>query len=211
MRNCRKIVALLLALAVISGVAGCAKAKPLTKDNLIAELESYGIEKVDEPDTVLAAMSRRGGTAKNYYIAENEDDAAKLSNIVLNRFGNMNELNATGLVLTIINEDGSDGKAYNSYLVFLTFDDAKEAKNAYKDIVDAYGDEEDGKTGTKSNTTYCVDCGVSAAGYNKIGTGIYLQDNAVVFLRADSAVKDKFKFADTICGNLGLPRLPKAS
>jgi hypothetical protein len=211
MRNCRKIVALLLALAVISGVAGCAKAKPLTKDNLIAELESYGIEKVDEPDTVLAAMSRRGGTAKNYYIAENEDDAAKLSNVVLNRFGNMNELNATGLVLTIINEEGSDGKSYNSYLVFLTFDDAKEANKAYKDIVDAYGDEEDGKTGTKSNTTYCVDCGVSAAGHNKIGTGIYLQDNAVVFLRADSAVKDKFKFADTICGNLGLPLLPKAS
>lgn len=211
MRNCRKIVALLLALAVISGVAGCAKAKPLTKDNLIAELESYGIEKVDEPDTVLAAMSRRGGTAKNYYIAENEDDAAKLSNVVLNRFGNMNELNATGLVLTIINEEGSDGKAYNSYLVFLTFDDAKEAKKAYKDIVDAYGDEEDGKTGTKSNTTYCVDCGISAAGYNKIGTGVYLQDHAVIFLRADSAVKDKFKFADTICGNLGLPLLPKAS
>ena len=210
MRNCRKIVALLLALAVIIGVAGCAKAKPLTKDNLIAELESYGIEKVDEPDTVLAAMSRRGGTAKNYYIAENEDDAAKLSNVVLNRFGNMNELNATGLVLTIINEDGSDGKAYNSYLVFLTFDDAKDAKKAYNDIVDAYGDEEDGKTGTKSNTTYCVDCGISAAGYNKIGTGIYLQDNAVIFLRADSAVKDKFKFADTICGNLGLPALPKA-
>lgn len=210
MRNCRKIVALLLALAVISGVAGCAKAKPLTKDNLIAELESYGIEKVDEPDTVLAAMSRRGGTAKNYYIAENEDDAAKLSNVVLNRFGNMNELNATGLVLTIIKEDGSDGKAYNSYLVFLTFDDAKEAEKAYKDIVDAYGDEENGKTGTKSNTTYCVDCGVSAAGYNKIGTGVYLQDNAVVFLRADSAVKDKFKFADTICSNLGLPALPKA-
>ena len=210
MRNCRKIVALLLALAVIFGVAGCAKAKPLTKDNLIAELESYGIEKVDEPDTVLAAMSRRGGTAKNYYIAENEDDAAKLSNVVLNRFGNMNELNATGLVLTIINEDGSDGKAYNSYLVFLTFDDAKDAKKAYNDIVDAYGDEEDGKTGTKSNTTYCVDCGVSAAGNNKIGTGIYLQDNAVIFLRADSAVKDKFKFADTICGNLGLPALPKA-
>lgn len=210
MRNCRKIVALLLALAVISGVAGCAKAKPLTKDNLIAELESYGIEKVDEPDTVLAAMSRRGGTAKNYYIAENEDDAAKLSNVVLNRFGNMNELNATGLVLTIINEEGSDGKAYNSYLVFLTFDDAKEAEKAYNDIVDAYGDEEDGKTGTKSNTTYCIDASVSAAGYNKIGTGIYLQDNAVVFLRADSAVKDKFKFADTICSNLGLPLLPKA-
>ena len=210
MRNCRKIVAFLLAVAVILGVAGCAKAKPLTKDNLIAELESYGIEKVDEPDTVLAAMSRRGGTAKNYYIAENEDDAAKLSNVVLNRFGNMNELNATGLVLTIINEEGSDGKAYNSYLVFLTFDDAKEAKKAYNDIVDAYGDEEDGKTGTKSNTTYCVDCGVSAAGYNKIGTGVYLQDNTVVFLRADSAVKDKFKFADTICGNLGLPALPKA-
>lgn len=210
MRCTKKIVALLLALAVISGVAGCAKAKPLTKDNLIAELESYGIEKVDEPDTVLAAMSRRGGTAKNYYIAENEDDAAKLSNVVLNRFGNMNELNATGLVLTIINEDGSDGKTYNSYLVFLTFDDAKDAKKAYNDIADAYGDEENGKTGTKSNTTYCIDAGVSAAGSNKIGTGIYLQDNQVIFLRADSAVKDKFKFADTICGNLGLPALPKA-
>ena len=105
MRNCRKIVAFLLAVAVILGVAGCAKAKPLTKDNLIAELESYGIEKVDEPDTVLAAMSRRGGTAKNYYIAEDEDDARNLSNVVLNRFGNMNQLNATGLVLTIINEE----------------------------------------------------------------------------------------------------------
>ena len=197
MRNCRKIVAFLLAVAVILGVAGCAKAKPLTKDNLITELESYGIEKVDEPDTVLAAMSRRGGTSKNYYIAENEDDAAKLSNVVLNRFGNMNELNATGLVLTIINEEGSDGKAYNSYLVFLTFDDADEAKD-------------NGKTGTKSNTTYCIDACVSAAGYNKIGTGVYLQGNQVIFLRADSAVKDKFKFADTICGNLGLPALPKA-
>ena len=49
-----------------------------------------------------------------------------------------------------------------------------------------------------------------AAGYNKIGTGVYLQGNQVIFLRADSAVKDKFKFADTICGNLGLPALPKA-
>ena len=36
MRNCRKIVAFLLAVAVILGVAGCAKAKPLTKDNLIS-------------------------------------------------------------------------------------------------------------------------------------------------------------------------------
>ena len=210
MRNCRKIVALLLALAVISGVAGCAKAKPLTKDNLITELESYGIEKVDEPDAVLQALSRRGGMAKNYYIAEDEDDARNLSNVVLNRFGNMNQLNATGLVLTIINEDGSDGKSYNTYLVYMTFDDVDEAEDAYNDIVDAYGDEEDGKTGTKSNTTYCIDACVSAAGYNKIGTGVYLQGNQVIFLRADSAVKDKFKFADTICGNLGLPALPKA-
>ena len=119
MRCTKKIVALLLALAVISGVAGCAKAKPLTKDNLIAELESYGIEKVDEPDAVLQALSRRGGMAKNYYIAEDEDDARNLSNVVLNRFGNMNQLNATGLVLTIINEEGSDGKSYNSYLVYM--------------------------------------------------------------------------------------------
>ena len=92
----------------------------------------------------------------------------------------------------------------------MTFDDADEAKDAYNDIVDAYGDEENGKTGTKSNTTYCIDACVSAAGYNKIGTGVYLQGNQVIFLRADSAVKDKFKFADTICGNLGLPALPKA-
>ena len=210
MRNCRKIVAFLLAVAVILGVAGCAKAKPLTKDNLIAELESYGVKENDKVDVLLSSMMRRGGVDNDYYVAKNEADAKELSNYVVDKFDERSDFDATDFVLTVVCEKGSDDRYYYTFLVYISFDDTKEAKKAYKDIVDAYGDEEDGKTGTKSNTTYCIDACVSAAGYNKIGTGVYLQGNQVIFLRADSAVKDKFKFADTICGNLGLPALPKA-
>ena len=210
MRYSKKIVGVLLAVAVIFGIAGCAKTQPLTRDGLISELEAYGVEKLDKIDILIASMSRRSA-GEGYYVAEDKDKAKELSNIVLNRFGHMPELDATGFVLTVVNEEGSEDKHYNTSLVYMTFDNERDAEKAYDNLVDAYGDPEDGKTGTKSSITYCIDSCVSAAGHNKIGTGIYLQEKAVVFMRADAAVKDKFKFADTICGKFGLPALPKAS
>ena len=44
MRSSRKIFALLLVAAFVMGSAGCAR-KELTRQNFIAEIESYGIEK----------------------------------------------------------------------------------------------------------------------------------------------------------------------
>lgn len=90
---------------------------------------------------------------------------------------------------------------------YIAFANEKDAKQAYNDIIETYFDTEDGKNGTKSNVTYCINSDVSAAGSNKIGEAIYLQGTTVIYIRTLAANDDKYQFADAVCKKLGLPLL----
>ena len=209
MRRTKIAVAIILLAAVFLGVTGCANAKKLTRQDFISELESYGIPKTDQFNDIAAALSRNGGD-NGYYIALDKEEAGKLSNSVLNRFNTKDEIKADDFVIAFVMEKGSKDKFSSSFVCYLTFDDSTKAEKAYKELVEMRGDEENGKTGTQSGISYCVSSAASAAGKNKIGTGIYLQGNTVIFLRAQAASEDDYKFADTICGKFGLVSPSKA-
>ena len=117
-----------------------------------------------------ATLVRGGGTV--YYVARDKEEAGKLSNTVMNRFNERDEIKAVDFVLAVVMENG--------------------------------------KTGQRSGVTYCIDSGVSGAKTNKIGTGIYLQGNTVIFLRTQAAAEDEYKFVEQICGKLGLISPSKA-
>ncbi|MBP5775838.1 MAG: hypothetical protein J6W36_09100 [Clostridiales bacterium] len=208
MKNTIKSVALLLVFSFVLGSAGCAK-KELNRLNFISAVESYGVEKTDEMGTLTSLINRRGGK-DGYYAAADKDEAEKNSNIFLDRFDTFPDIKTTDFILAAVVEQGSDNRPYPSFVCYMTFDSAATARDAYDTLVDKYGDTEDGKTGTSSGVTYCIVSDESAAGSNKIGSGVYLQGNTVIYLRAQCAAKDKYKFADTICGKLGLPSPSKA-
>ena len=178
MRRTKITIALIMTVAVLLGAMGCSK--KLTRQDFISGLESYGIEKTDDVSKVTATLVRGGGTV--YYVARDKEEAGKLSNTVMNRFNERDEIKAVDFVLAVVMESGSNDRLYNSFACYLAFDSSKEAEKAYNGIVDAYGDMENGKTGQRSGVTYCIDSGVSGAKTNKIGTGIYLQGNTVIFL-----------------------------
>ena len=201
MKKSTKAVALLLVVTFILGVTGCAK--KLTRQDLISGYESYGVKETDDLAVLTNHMNRQGGD-NGYYVAKDKEEAGKWCNTIMNRFKTMPDLNPNDFVLAVNSEKGSDDKFYMSYLCYAVFDNKDKAKNAYNNLVETHGDKENGKTGTSSSITYCVDSDVSAAGTNKIGTGIYLQGNTIIYLRAQAAVDDNYKFADAVCGKLGL-------
>ena len=202
MKDSKKLIVLLLAVIFVFGFAGCSK--KLTKTNLISEFEAYGLKKSEKFDIVRSTLSGRGGD-QLYYVAKDNDEAKKLSNIALNMFESMPEIKANDFVLAAITEKGSDDRYYESFVCYMTFENNEEAEKTYRDLIETYVDEDDVKTGKESDVTYCLDTYVSAAGYNKIGDGVYLQGNTVIYLRTKAAVNDKYVFADTICGKFGLP------
>ena len=208
MRYSRKLVALLLTVTFILGVTSCAKSD-ITRESFISGIESYGIEKTDDIGSLSGILMRRGGK-DGYYVAKDKDDAQKTSNIILDRFDESQDFKATDFVLAALSEKGSDGKHYQSFAVYLALENDKVAKAVYDNLVDSYGNKEDGKTGTKSNVTYCIDSTVSAAGSNKIGTGVYLNGNKIVLVCSLSATDDDFKFVDKICDKCGLISPSKA-
>ncbi len=202
MRYPKKLVAVLLAVTFILGAAGCSK-KPLTRETFISEFESCGLKKTDKVDILLSNMNRRGGD-NGYYAADDKETAKSLSNQVFNKFRTLYDVNASDFVLAVDTDKGSDDKRYTEFVIYMSFDSGLDAENAYNHIVESYGDEEDGKTGTNSGVTYCIDSKKSADGSTKIGTGIYVSGTAVIFIRSMSAGKDGFKFANRICSKLGL-------
>lgn len=207
MKRINKAVALLLVVTFILGVTGCAK--KWTRQELISGLESYGIKETDDLSVVTNHLNRQGGD-NGYYVAKDKEEAGKWSNVIMNRFKTMPDIIADDFVLAVVSEEGSNGKFYMTFVCYATLESNAKAKETYENLVDAHGDKENGKTGTSSSITYCVDSGVSAAGTNKIGTGIYLQGNTIIFLRAQAAVDDDYKFADAVCGKLGLLSPSKA-
>lgn len=208
MRRSRKLFALLLVAAFVMGSAGCAR-KELTRQNFIAEIESYGIEKTDNIGALSNLIATRGGK-NGYFVAADKDEAEKYSNLIVDRFDTFPDIKTTDFIMAAVSEKGSDGRSYPSFICYMSFANTEDAKEAYNVLVEKYGDEEDGKTGTSSGVTYSISSSASAAGYNKIGGGFYLQGNTVVFLDTQAAVKDNYKFADTICGKFGLPSPSKA-
>lgn len=207
MKNTIKSVALLLVFAFVLGSAGCAK-KELNRLSFISAVESYGIEQTDDFGALLNLMTRGGKSG--YFVAAGKDEAAKNSNLLFDRFDKSPDIKTTDFILAAVEEKGSDKKKNSTFVCYLTFDNAADAKEAYDILFDKYGDTEDGKTGTSSGVTYYIDSSASAAGSRKIGSGIYLQGNTVVFVYANAADKDQYKFADTVCGKLGLPSPSKA-
>jgi hypothetical protein len=207
MKRSTKAVALLLVVTFILGVTGCAK--KLTRQELISGFESYGVKETDDLAVLTNHMNRQGGD-NGYYVAKDKEEAGKWSNAIMNRFKTMPDIIADDFVLAVVSEKGSNDKFYMTFVCYVTLENDAKAKEAYNNLVDAHGDKENGKTGTSSSITYCIDSGVSAAGTNKIGTGIYLQGNTVIFLRAQAAVDDDYKFADAVCGKLGLLSPSKA-
>ena len=201
MRCSKKLVAILLAVTFVFGITGCTK--KLTRENFVSELKSYGLEETDKFDILTAAMMKRG-LVSNYYVAEDEDEAEELGNLTLNRFEVMPELKAKEFVLAVDVEKGSDDDYYTTFVCFYIFDSDKKAKKAYDNIVETYGDEEYGETGTKSKVTYYVESGVSAADTNKIGSGYYLKGDTVIVMRTQSAVDDDYKLVEQLCKKFGL-------
>lgn len=207
MKKSKLAVTLLLIVAVVLSFTGCKQA--LSQEDFISGCESYGIEKVDDAGILTENLNGRGGK-DGYYATNDKDEAKKLSNLVLNRFNNMPEIESSGFAFAVVREKGSDDRYYATFVCYMTFADNQKAKDAYDNLVDAYGDEEYGKTGESAGITYCVDSGVSAAETNKIGTGVYLKENTVIFLRTQASVNDSYKFTDKICGKLGLLSPSKA-
>lgn len=201
MRCSKKLVAILLAVTFVFCITGCTK--KLTRENFVSELKSYGLEETDKFDVLTSAMTRRT-VISNYYVAEDEDEAEKFGNLTLNKFEVMPELKANDFVLAVITEMGSNNEYYTTFVCFYKFDSDKKAKKAYDNIVETYGDEEYGETGTKSKVTYYVESGVSAADTNKIGSGYYLKGDTVIVMRTQSAVDDDYKFVDQLCKKFGL-------
>lgn len=201
MRYIKKTAVLFLILAVVFGLAACTN--KLTGKDFISEFEAYGLKESDKFDLLRTNMDGHG-IDHLYFVAKDHDEAKRLINIALNPLKAMPEIEANEFVLGVDTVKGSDDDYYNSFVCFMTFENDKQAEKTYQNFVETYGDEEYGKTGTESNITYCIDSGVSAAGSNKIGTGVYLQGNVLVFMRAKSAVNDNYVFADTICSKFGL-------
>ncbi len=201
MKYSKTIAALLLIVAVVLCFTGCSNT--LSRENFISEIESYGIEKTDDAGAVTNIMMSRGGK-NGYYITDDKDEAGKISNHIFNRFNTISDINASSLAFTAVTEKGSDDKHYVTFACYMTFEDARKAGNSYDILVDAYGDEEDGKTGKDESLTYNVSSGPSAAETNKIGVGIYLHGDTVIFIRTLASVNDSYIFADKICSKLGL-------
>jgi len=200
MRCSKKMVVLLLAVTIVLGVTGCSK--KLTQKSFVSALKSCDIEENDKIDILITGLDGHGIT-KSYYVAEDEDEAEELSNLILNRFNTMPDIKANSFILAVYTDQNDDGYTC-SFMCHMTFENDKKAKKAYENLIEAHGDEDEGETGTKSKVTYCVDSGVSADGKNNIGTGIYLQGNTVIFLRTIVPSDTDYEFADKICGKLGL-------
>ena len=207
MKKSKLAVALLLIVTVVMSFTGCKKA--LSQEAFVSGCESYGLKKVDDAGILTENLNGRGGE-NGYYATNDKDEAKKLSNLVLNRFEIMPEIEASGFAFAVVREKGSDDKYYSTFACYMTFDDNQKAKDTYNNLVDTYGDVEYGTTGEKAGVTYYIESDVSAAGTNNIGDGIYLQGNNVIYLRSLASVNDSYKFADKICGKLGLISLSKA-
>ena len=209
MRRTKIKVALILLASVILGVTGCANAKKLTRQDFVSELESYGVPKTDQFRDISIALSQNGGN-NAYYVAVDKEEAGKLSNAVLNRFKTKDEIKADDFVIAFVMEKGSNDKFYSSLVCYMTFDGSKKAEKTYNDIIDGYGYKKDGKTGKQSGVSYFIDSRVDASKKNKLGTGIYLQGDTVIYLREQAVAEDNYKFADSVCAKFGMLSPSKA-
>ena len=207
MKNAKKLIAVILAVAVVMGFTGCSK--KATAKSFANALEACEIEQTNDLSKIAQALSMNGGYPC-YYVAEDEDEAGELGDVVLNRFSQMPDFDAKEFIVGLGDFEGSDGKHHATMLCFMVLESEKKAEKAYDNLVEHYADHDETKDGKSGGYTYTLEAAVSAAGTTDLGTGIYLQGDTVIYIRAISTTGDGFDIADKFCGKLGLVSPSKA-
>ena len=211
MKLIRKITAVLVTMAIAFSFAACSSAKAdISVDALTKAAKKYGAEERTDYKDMGIMTSRNAKPETIYYVAKDKDEATVLFKGTLGRMDFFPKYDLSAFAFAGSTEIGSDEKAHTNLIFLMVFADAKTADEAHELLKETYCNSEDAQTGTKGDYSYEIKGGEAASGTRKLCKGIYKQGNAVLYIEGQAAIKDSFKFDDSICRELGIISPSKA-
>ena len=211
MKLIRKITAVLVTMAIAFSFAACSSTKAdISVKGLTKAAKKYGAEEKTDYKDLGALLSRNTKQETIYYAADDGAVATALFKRTLGKYESFGDYDVNEMAVAGTSEFGSDEKPHTTIIMLVVFADSKTADEAHKQILETYGSSEDAETGTKGDYSYLITGGEAASGTRKICRGIYRQGNAVLYIEAQAAIKDNYKFTDSICKDLGIISPSKA-
>ena len=211
MKLIRKITAVLVTMAIAFSFAACSSAKAdISVKALTEAAKKYGAEERTDYRDVGIMTSRNAKPETIYYVAKDKDEATVLFKGTLGRMDFFPKYDVSEFAFAGSTEIGSDDNTHTGLVFLMVFADAKTTDEAHELLMETYVNSEGAESGTKGDYSYLINGGKAATGTRKLCKGIYRQGNAILYIEGQAALKDSFKFDDSICKGLGIISPSKA-
>ena len=186
MKIARKVISLVLVLAMAAGMTGCGQ-KNFSHKTLVKAAKKLDLEESSDNEEFYENFGVKNHW-KEAYISVKDEDAQDIYDVYVNRWKDLPGYDVPeATAIAIYNDDGL-------YMVsLLTFESETRAKKFYKKYVDAYVAE--GDDGEENGYTYTIYSYDSGNGKFRM-TGVYLKGNTVLTMRGATSDQD---IAETIC------------